>query len=151
MIRKRMARPGLRITFVDADGKSTGDIMLSSPSLEKGRVLDHTQWDRVKSIRRFCWYLSRHDSEGLEAAVDALVRLDCLDEALKHCMKGSRPNLKKVKTLLSLWNNRGFWSIPRALKGDLYLFTDAVRYFTQPYTGEALTLYRAKSVMSRSA
>lgn len=75
-----------------------------------------------------------------------MIRLDCLGDALKKCLKGQRPNRKKLETLLYLWNNRGLWSVPRALKEDLCLFTDAIRYFAPPYIGDLLTLYRGQSL-----
>ena len=81
---------------------------------------------------------------GLDASLDALIRLGCLDRALRECVRGRRPNIKKLSALLMLWNNRGFWSIPRALKVELFLLTDAVRYFALRYTGPALTLYRGQ-------
>ncbi|MGH9561523.1 MAG: hypothetical protein ACRD3S_08715 [Terracidiphilus sp.] len=74
-----------------------------------------------------------------------MIRLDCFGDALKGCLKGRRPNLRKVEGLLHLWNSRGLWTIPRTLKKMLCLFTDAIRYFAPPYTGDALTLYRGQS------
>jgi hypothetical protein len=60
-------------------------------------------------------------------------------------LKGQRPNLRKVESLLLLWNARGLWAIPRTLKRALFLFTDAIRYFAPPFTIDGLTLYRGQS------
>jgi hypothetical protein len=126
-------------------GKDAKTMVMSFATSKKRRKLDHTEWDRDESIGKFQRYLSRRDIEGLEAATDALIRLDCLGDALKDCLKGQRPNLRKVESLLLLWNARGLWTIPRTLKRDLFLFTDAIRYFAPQFTGDGLTLYRGQS------
>jgi hypothetical protein len=117
----------------------------SLPNSKRERKLDHTEWERDESIRKFLWYLSRCDNQGLDAATNALIRLDCLGDALKDCLKGPRPNRGKLETLLHLWNGRGMSAVPRALKEDLRLFTDAIRYFAPPYVGDELTLYRGQN------
>jgi hypothetical protein len=78
--------------------------------------------------------------------MDASIRLDCLGDTLKSCLKGRRPNQGKLKSLLHLWNGRGLWTLPRTLKEDLCLFTDAIGYFAPPYVGDGLTLYRGQSL-----
>jgi hypothetical protein len=118
---------------------------ITLPPRQRHRRLDHKGWDRAKATRRFQWYLSRQDTAGIEAVTDTLVRLDCLGDALKVCETGRRPNLKKVETLLWLWNSRGLHSIQKSLKDDLYLLTDAIRYFVPSYAGDGLTLYRGQS------
>lgn len=133
----------IRICFVDGTGATTE--VTSLPILKNRRKLNHEGWNRDESIRKFLWYLSRCDVEGFEASADALIRLNCLGDALKSCLKGQRPNKGKLEILLHFWNVRGLWSIPRALKEDLCLFTDAVRYFAPPYVGDGLTLYRGQS------
>jgi hypothetical protein len=143
MARKRTSIPTICVSF--GRGKSVNTIVISPSFSERESKVDHTKWDRNSSVKKFLWCLSQCDIEGLDAATDTLIRLDCLDEALKRCLKGRRPNLGKLKTLLHLWNNRGLWSIPRALKEDLCLFTDAIRYFAPPYIGDGLTLYRGQS------
>jgi hypothetical protein len=70
-----------------------------------------------------------------------LIRLDCLGDAFKGCLKGQRPNLRKFETLLHFWNSRGLWAVARALKEDLCLFTDAIRYFAPAYIRDGLTLF----------
>lgn len=144
MTRKQTAVPDFQINFVGPSGEITGCLLLASSASKGGRKLDHTAWDATKSIRRFLWYLARSDGEGLDISVKALLHLGCLDQALRQCLKGHRPNLKKLSNLLLLWNNYGFCSIPRALKDELFLFTDAVRHFAPPYTGNGLTLYRGQ-------
>ena len=136
--------PNLQINFVGPSGEITGSLTLPSPSSRRRRKLDHAAWDSANSIRKFRWYLSRNDREGLDASVKALFRLGCLDRALMQCLKGRRPNLKKVNNLLLLWNNCGFCSIPKALKDKLFLFIEAVRYFAPPYPGKGLALYRGQ-------
>jgi hypothetical protein len=143
MVRVRPQIPTIHISFVNGKGAKTS--VMSLPTSKRRRKLDHTEWDRDESIGKFLWYLSRRDIEGLEAAADALIRLDCLGDALKDCLKGQRLNLRRLKTLLHLWNSRGLWSVPRALKEDLCLFTDAIRFFAPPYIGDGLTLYRGQS------
>lgn len=143
MARIRRLAPITRIRFVDSNGVEVGVMPLPVP--RSRRKLDHTEWNRDKSIRRFLWYLSRCDIDGLDAATDALIRLDCLGDALKNCLMGPVPNLRKLEALLHLWNSRGLWSVPRALKDDLCLFTDAIRCFAPPYIGDELTLYRGQS------
>lgn len=143
MVRIRPLIPTFHISF--GKGKDAKTIVMFPPTSKRRRNLDHTEWDRDESIRKFLWYLSRCDIEGLEAATDALIRLDCLGDALKDCLKGQRPNLRKLETILHLWNSRGLWAIPRALKENLCLFTDAIRCFAPPYIGNGLTLYRGQS------
>lgn len=142
-----MARKGIptvQIVFVDSDGTTTNGprIVPQKP----GRKLNHSEWDEAKAVQRFCWYLSRQDMVGVEAAVDALLRLNRLGKAFTDCERGRTPNETKVKTLLNLWNSHGLWRIPRELKDSLYLFIDAIRYFAPPYSGQGLTLYRGQSV-----
>jgi hypothetical protein len=116
------------------------------PAPKSRRKFDHERWNRDQSIRKFLWYLSRCDAEGFEASTNALFRLDCLGDALKGCLKGQRQNQRKLQILLYFWNERGLWSIPKALKEDLCLFTDVIRYFAPPYVGDGLTLYRGQSL-----
>ena len=142
-LRRPEAVQMLQINFVTGTGATTK--LISLPVQKIRRKLDHTEWDRDESVRKFLWYLSRGDVEGLDASINALIRLDCLGDALKDCLKGLTPNLRKLETLLYLWNNRGLWAMPRALKEDLCLFTDVIRYFAPPYIGGGLTLYRGQS------
>ena len=143
MVRIRPLIPTFHISF--GKGKDAKTIVMSPSASKRRRKLDHAEWDRDESIRKFLWYLSRCDIEGLEAATDALIRLNCLGDALKGCLRGQRPNRRKLETLLHLWNNRGLWAVPKALKDDLCLFTDAIRYFAPQYIGDGLTLYRGQS------
>ena len=143
-LRRPEAVQVLQINFVTDTGATTK--LISLPVQKIRRKLDHTEWDRDESVRKFLWYLSRGDDEGLEASTEALIRLDRLGDALKNCLKGLTPNLRKLKTLLYLWNNRGLWTLPKALKEDLCLFTDVIRYFAPPYSGDGLTLYRGQSL-----
>lgn len=135
--------PTFRIRF--GVGKDAETIELPLPSSKKERKLDHTEWERDESISKFLWYLSRCNVQGLEAATNALIRLNCLGDALENCLKGPKPHQGKLETLLHLWNSRGLWAIPRALKKDLCLFSDAIRYFAPPYVGAELTLFRGQS------
>lgn len=134
----------IKVTFLDPAGKTAGKLVL--PIARKSRrMLDHQLWDRGEAIKKFNWYLARGDQAGLEAAYEVLDRLRCIGAALESCMRGRKPDRRKTQTLLSLWNTRGLWSLPRALGDDLATFTDAVRYFAPPYSGDALTLYRGQS------
>jgi hypothetical protein len=144
MVRKQPLAPTFKISF--GEGKEAKTIVMSPPASKGRRKLDHTEWDRYESIRKFLWYLSQCDTGGLGAATDASIRLGCLGDALKGCFKGHRPNLRKLEALLHLWTDRGLWAVPRALKEDLYLFTDVVRYFAPPYIGDGLPLYRGQSL-----
>ena len=144
VLRRSEAVQTLQINFVTGTGTTTK--LISLPVQKIRRKLDHMEWDGDESVRKFLWYLSRSDDEGLEASTEALIRLDRLGDALKNCLKGFTPNLRKLRTLLYLWNNRGLWKIPKALKEDLCLFTDVIRYFAPPYSGDGLTLYRGQSL-----
>ena len=115
------------------------------PNIIRRRPIDPAALNKSQAIRRFQWNLSRNKGGGLEEAMDALIHLGCFDEALKQCMKGRRPNIDKMQALLVLWNNRGLWSIPRALADELSIFTDVLRHFVSPYTGPGLTLCRGQS------
>lgn len=135
----------IQIVFVDPSGKQTDGPIITRKCQQASRTLDHDNWNHVKAIRRFLWYLSRGDQRGLDAACLALIRQNSLGEALKRCMHGNKPNIRKVSSLLSLWNARGLWSIPRSLGNDLAILTDAIRYFAPPYEGAPITLYRGQS------
>lgn len=143
MVPSQSLLPTIQINFVSSDGATTKQTF---PVIsKKSRKLDPLEWDEDEAKRRFLWYLSRSDIEGLDAATVALIRLDCLGPALKDCFKGKRPNVRKLEALLHLWNLRGLGSIPNALKENLCLFTDVIRYYAPPYTGQGLTLYRGQS------
>lgn len=135
----------IRITLVSPDGKQTSEVILPVDQTKSVRRFGHEGWGREESIRRFRWYLARGDQNGIEASYDALVRHECLGDALQDCMSGTRPNMRKTRALLLLWNARGLWSLPRALGDNLAIFTDAIRYFAPTYDGDTLTLYRGQS------
>jgi hypothetical protein len=147
MANQRLPPPIILINFVDpkTGASSTREFEFPGEQNRKGkRHPNSTLWNREQASTRFIWYLSRQKIDGLEIALDALIRLDYFGEALKQCKKGPRPNIGKVKTLLMLWNVRGLWSIPRALRENLWLFTDILRHFVPQYDGPGLTLYRGQ-------
>jgi hypothetical protein len=135
----------LQIVFVDPSGKQTKGPIITRKCQRATRSLNHDSWNHKKAIQRFLWYLPRGDQQGLEAACKALIHQKCLSEALMRCMHGDRPNIHKIKSLLSLWNTYGLWSIPQSLGNDLAVFTDAIRYFAPPYEGPPIILYRGQS------
>ena len=125
--------PTFHISF--GKGKDATTIVVPPPTSKRRRKLDHAQWDRDESIRKFQWYLFRCDIEGLEAATDALIRLDCLGDALKGCLKGSRPKLRIGRRLTAPLNSRGLWAIPRTLKESFWcLFADGIRILRSRHT-----------------
>lgn len=133
----------IRIVCVET-GEATNVLPIES-SNNKVRKLNHAEWDKDEAVRRFELYLSRQDCEGAEAAMDALIRLDCLGETLENVRRCPTESIKKAKTLLELWSSRGLSCIPRALKEDLCLLTGAIGHFLPPYNGCELTLYRGEN------
>jgi hypothetical protein len=138
-------KKAIKIVFVSPSGKASGEPNLPLGSNERQRRLNHSEWTGIQAIRKFQWYLAREDGKGLDAATEALMRLGCLQEALQRSIRSPKHNLKKLRSLLHFWNNRGLWAIPRCLGDNLGTFTDAIRHFAPPYNGGALTLYRGQS------
>lgn len=116
------------------------------PPKKPGRIrkLDDGAWNQDQTIRRFCKYLQREDSTGLEATIRALNRLDCWTMAVDQLMTGPSPSEAKGRALLSFWNTFGLHSIGRGLRQDLHHIVDAFKYLLTPYTGKGLTLYRGE-------
>jgi len=135
----------IRQGYIQRVDVATGDVIKQSAYSKVSRFTDGSKWSREEASSRFIWYLGRANYAGLEMATDALVRFQAFDSVLKHAMRGSQPNVEKVKVLLRLWNNRGLHAIPRALSNDLFLFTELIDHFVPNYCGSGLTLYRGQS------
>lgn len=136
----------IRVSIIDPSGEKVGEIIQPIDLQKKGRKLDHQNWNCDQAVKRFAWYLARGDQCGVKASYEALKRLGGIDKALRRCVRGPKPNVRKTEGLLSLWNEFGLWSLPRSLGNDLAILTDAIEHFAPPYTGPARTLYRGQSL-----
>jgi len=136
----------IQIVFVGTNGETTKgpSLILPPPTSRRMRKVGDETWSQDQTVRRFCRYLQRQDSTGLEAAIRALNRLDCWRRAIDQLLVGPSPNETKGRALLSFWNTYGLHSIGRGLKADLPRIIDAFKYLLPPYTGKGLTLYRGE-------
>ncbi len=86
----------IQINVIDSDKNITNTLPIIMQKPLRQRKLNHGEWDETKAIRRFCWYLSRSDNNGIDAAFEALLRLSKFKMTLFYCKNLYIPNKKKL-------------------------------------------------------
>ena len=145
--KRPIGHSGLRIVR-DQNDPRIARITLSPPAAgEHGSHRDPaSEWTEDEAAEKFSEGLAERDLSKLESALDTLAKFGTFDQVIRTSAHGLAPDKEKLRVLLSLWNNRGLWKIPRALGADLYLFSDLLRYFAPQYSGPSKTLYRGQSL-----
>jgi len=96
------------------------------------------------TIERFCTDLEHPNHDNTIAIIRALNRHKCWPAGIREFVERPGERSKKAHALLSFWFTYGLHSIPRSLKKDLYIFTDAFKSLFPPYLGGTLVLFRGE-------
>ena len=109
----------------------------------------HTKWNKDEALREFRGLLQEGHYDGLWAVIRAFNRLRCWPQALELLATEPSPSRELGDALQSFWiTHCGLGDdsigIGRSLKGNLFLFVDALKHHCLPYEGPAISLYRGE-------
>jgi hypothetical protein len=133
----------IQIVFRDPDGQKTkGPVFRLSG--QRARQWHDDAWDKDDCIQQLRESLHARESDGVQAAMRAMDRLQCWPEAIRELISGP-PDELLGNRLLWWWVSYGF-HVGASLGRDLVLFVDGLKRFLPPYSGSGVTLYRGEAL-----